>query len=490
MELNVEEWKGLSEEEASDKLLRDSVKMLQDVPVSIAPLACTEDEGLKWEIKDTDKIDVLIPCFNKESSIVSTVTSVLLQTKKPNKIIILLMDLYSQLKRKELESLSPIVQCIDHERMNTSAARNYLATLSDAEWIIYFDGDDSLEPQFIENITKKPCAVCFPKMYHRGENGTLADASTICSMLRDDHPWNAIVQNMTCLIRREIMNELQFDEDIWAGGEDTDFIIQLFKAHKYYMYQCRDTYYIYNRRLVNSTLFYQHQKKMFYKNREWFVNELRKKWGTTRRQTENQLWILENWNELNYKFFERTYCYIKTGIYGENQLITFTLNRKCNQKCSYCFQENMTAKDVSDEEIYANFDKALTWAESYTKGNLIPQIMGGEPTIWSEWLQRKIIERVKNYRTVYVFTNGTHLKESLFWKQFNFFFLVHEYNWYNTTAKDLYMKYNRSDVSINLVIRTGELDRVKDFLKRTEYEESLKYLPYIFFSPCDRKRGK
>ena len=91
MELNVEEWKNLSEEEVDYRLSRDSVKVLQCVLPSIAPLTCTEEEGLKWEIKPTDSIDILIPCFNKESSIKKTVTSALLQKRKPSKIIILLM---------------------------------------------------------------------------------------------------------------------------------------------------------------------------------------------------------------------------------------------------------------------------------------------------------------------------------------------------------------------------------------------------------------
>ena len=496
MELNIEEWKNLSEEDLDYRLSRDGVKMLQDTLPSIAPLTRTEEEGIKWEIKPSDRIDVLIPCFNKESSILNTVTSALMQTKKPNNIIILLMDTYSQLLKQELEDLSPLIQCICHERMNTSAARNYLAAMSKAEWIIFLDADDALDLFFIEKLTSRPCAVCFPKMYYRDINNNLFDATYTCSMLREDHPWNAIIQNFTCLIRREILEDIHFDEDIWAGGEDTDFIIQLFKAYKYYMYQNRETYYIYRRRLteegliIQSKLFYKHQEKMYYKNREWVASELRKAWGVARRQNENQLWLLENWTPENFKFFQRTYCYIKTGVEGENQLITFTLNRKCNQKCSYCFQENMTARDVSDEDIYNNFDKALTWAEKYTRGNLIPQIMGGEPTIWSEELQRKIINRVRNYRTVYLFTNGSRLKESLFWKQFNFFYLVHEYNWEGMSAGTLYKKYNRSDVSINLVIRAGELNKVKDFIATTNYEGSSKYLPYVFFSPCDRQRGK
>lgn len=497
MELNVEEWKNLSEEEVDYRLSRDSVKVLQCVLPSIAPLTCTEEEGLKWEIKPTDSIDILIPCFNKESSIKKTVTSALLQKRKPSKIIILLMDTYSQLLKEELEGLSPLVECICHGRMNTSAARNYLASISKAEWVIFLDADDSLDFYFIEEVTKKPCAVCFPKMYYRDINNNLFDASYTGSMLCEEHPWNAIIQNFTCLIRREILKDIHFDESIWAGGEDTDFIVQLFKKRKYYMYHNRNTYYIYERRLtkeglmVQSKLFYEHQKKMYYKNREWIANEVRKSWGITRRQNEQQLWLLENWTPENYKIYERTYCYIKTGIEKENQLITFTLNRKCNQKCSYCFQENMNAKDISDEEIYANFDKALTWAEKYTKGNLIPQIMGGEPTIWSEELQRKIINRVRDYRTVYLFTNGTRLKESLFWKQFNFFYLVHEYDWFDKTALELYSKYNRGNVSINLVIRTGELNKVKEFIERSKNGEgNSKYLSYIFFSPCDRQRGK
>ena len=70
----------------------------------------------------------------------------------------------------------------------------------------------------------------------------------------------------------------------------------------------------------------------------------------------------------------------------------------------------MNAKDISDEEIYANFDKALTWAEKYTKGNLIPQIMGGEPTIHSNFMT--LVKELKKLPVeINAFTNFSNTNE-------------------------------------------------------------------------------
>ena len=111
----------------------------------------------------------------------------------------------------------------------------------------------------------------------------------------------------------------------------------------------------------------------------------------------------------------------------EKLKITFELDKRCNKKCSYCKQvANKTLK--SDEELFSNFDKALTKFENIFDEYFCVKLMGGEPSIWSDWLTNKIIERLKNYKDVIVYTNGSN-RNSRFFKENNFIMVTHITDW-------------------------------------------------------------
>lgn len=461
---------------------------IQQIPGMIMPYMCTEEEGLKWEIKENDKIDILIPCYGQSKYIITCIKSCLNQTKKPNCIIVLLMDTYSQMIASEIKSLDPsCVHCISSDRMNTSAARNYLASISTAQWIVFLDADDTLQPNFIDVLSQKPCAVAFPSCVNKNINSPDSDRYVNIGHLSTDYSWKAICNNFTCLIRKSVFEELKFKEEYWDGGEDTDLIIRLHQSRKYYMYYTDKTWYNY---IAPND--YSHQSiitrlKMYRYHSKWFAEEMKHSWNCVLRKVEWEYALMQNWTDEMEKNAKSTYVYINTGKrFKEMQAITFVLNRKCNMKCSYCFQDDGRLQDLSDEEIYENFDKALTWAEKKTGDRVLPQIMGGEPTIWSLELQRKILDRLKNYRLVYLNTNGTHLQESLFWKQNNFFIMVHEYIWQNKTPQEIRAKYeDKTNICINIIVRKGELDILRNFISLSPYDKDY---DRIFFSPCDSGR--
>ena len=109
------------------------------------------------------------------------------------------------------------------------------------------------------------------------------------------------------------------------------------------------------------------------------------------------------------------------------QKVSFLLNKKCNANCPYCFQSR---DEVSpdDDTLFKNFDDALTKFEQLTDHNVFPQILGGEPTLFSDYLINKILNRLKDYKCIYIFTNG--LKEkSLWYEQENVVLNHHIINW-------------------------------------------------------------
>lgn len=97
----------------------------------------------------------------------------------------------------------------------------------------------------------------------------------------------------------------------------------------------------------------------------------------------------------------------KEKVGTHKRSITFVLHKKCNLNCKYCPQSDKS-DPLTDDEIFANFDKALTRFENELDEKFNIQIMGGETTLWSDYLQKKILERCKEYKFIHIFTNGAN----------------------------------------------------------------------------------
>ena len=94
--------------------------------------------------------------------------------------------------------------------------------------------------------------------------------------------------------------------------------------------------------------------------------------------------------------------------------LSFFLHKQCNLQCEYCYQLGNEYSPLTDDEIYNNFDIALSMCEKKYK-NIRVQLLGGEPTIWSDYLIEKLLKRLENYRTITIFSNGTN-RDSLWYK--------------------------------------------------------------------------
>lgn len=116
-------------------------------------------------------------------------------------------------------------------------------------------------------------------------------------------------------------------------------------------------------------------------------------------------------------------------VIKQKRTITVVLHKKCNKNCSYCPQTDKY-DPLSDDEIFANFDKVLTKFENEIGDTFILQIMGGETTLWSDYLQNKILERCKNYKNLHIFTNGAN-KECPLYKDDRVVKHLHLLDWKN-----------------------------------------------------------
>lgn len=533
--------------------------------------------GKAWKKKDGEKIAVLIPCYGKADYIKEAVKSCVFQTIVPDEVHVLLMDDKSISLKESLEKISDIVHCHTSERLSAVSARKKLVEFTDAEWIIFLDGDDELDLNFIKETSKHECAVCFPAISVNNELKFHDMYST--------YSLNNIMRlNLTSFMRKEMFLDYSLDEDLTLGGEDIDFILKILEDKKYLAVYEPETFYKWRQnvdgQLTSNPSFIETWIKAVSKHRNFFSDELDnvpsnpdaiigksiannlfvekydnivlmdkkkcdcmksgeelreisdkiKKYigklanesmerdtefiynedeytvfgdvpenafeiarGKTfdvlifRKESDNPLidvnknssFLLRKniYNEIiesgltgvdiDIYLLKKYSCFIFEDFYiddepetgekfinniqlkklipnkisgnveleiltteGPFQKVTFILDKTCNKTCEYCRFSDAT-KDFTDEEIYNNFDKCLTYVEKLCNGRVFPHIMGGEPSIWSDWLTKKVCERLSKYRFNILFTNGTN-RNSLFFKQPNFNFFTHITDWENT----------------------------------------------------------
>lgn len=103
-------------------------------------------------------VDVVIPLYNKKDKVIRCLKSVVLQTKLPNKIIVVddgsedgSTDIVSEFCFSGRDKKG-LIKFVSQENRGVSAARNLGVSLSAARYIAFLDADDYWEPTFLEKM--------------------------------------------------------------------------------------------------------------------------------------------------------------------------------------------------------------------------------------------------------------------------------------------------------------------------------------------------
>ena len=158
----------------------------------------------------------------------------------------------------------------------------------------------------------------------------------------------------------------------------------------------------------------------------------------------------------------------------QKTIVSFVLHKNCNRHCDYCFQEHK--KNISDEQMLENFSKALAYVKEKLGINYRLQILGGEPTLWSDSLQEKICNLLSEYKNVYMFTNGYN-KQSPLYKDKHIKKILHLVNWQEELRND----YNYDEYPI--IVMTEE--DTKDLSLLSNYSGTP-----VFITPCRHENPK
>lgn len=97
--------------------------------------------------------------------------------------------------------------------------------------------------------------------------------------------------------------------------------------------------------------------------------------------------------------------------------LSFIVNNKCNMSCKHCFQHNSYRHDhqlsISDAINFCNF-----FLKIKTYDTIEITLIGGEPTLYTEWLEFKkcinlLVDNGIKFSTVRLFTNGAVINTDL-----------------------------------------------------------------------------
>lgn len=95
---------------------------------------------------------VIVPLYNKEREVESTLRSVLAQTYQPLEIVVI-DDGSTDRSAEIVESLgSPLIRLIRQSNAGECAARNRAMSEARGEWFALLDADDEWKPEFLEEV--------------------------------------------------------------------------------------------------------------------------------------------------------------------------------------------------------------------------------------------------------------------------------------------------------------------------------------------------
>ena len=98
------------------------------------------------------KISVVIPLYNKRTSVIRALNSVLSQTIQPEEIIVVNDGSTDGSEQLVNELNHPLVRLINQPNAGVSAARNRGIKEAKGDWIAFLDADDEWMPEYLETI--------------------------------------------------------------------------------------------------------------------------------------------------------------------------------------------------------------------------------------------------------------------------------------------------------------------------------------------------
>lgn len=201
------------------------------------------------------KISIIIPVLNREDSISRCLHSVMDQNYDNLEIVVVdngssdrTIDIVNNFKKRDQR-----IRLLHAKKLGVSSARNLGLSCSTGDYIMFLDSDDTIAPETIATLLKISVknGYLIVKCNYKIENGNnIRIPSTLSGEFAiDDKFWKIFFSSHKLnqvwgqLIKREIVSDLKFDEEI-TMAEDYLFNYNLYKnVDKIYI--CDKNYYSY-----------------------------------------------------------------------------------------------------------------------------------------------------------------------------------------------------------------------------------------------------
>lgn len=188
-------------------------------------------------------VSIIIPVFNRANLVKRTLQSVLKQTVRPLEVVLVdnnstdsSLDVLQKFKQQHNSSDFKVIVAQELQH-GAAAARNCGARLSSGEWILFFDSDDTMEPDMIE---------CYLAAAHQKNNAEMvlgrADITEFDGATHEKHYYTTdlLVNNIfhasvcpmqRCLTRRNLCERAGWWNPELKTWNDWDFTMRLLLAN-------------------------------------------------------------------------------------------------------------------------------------------------------------------------------------------------------------------------------------------------------------------
>jgi glycosyltransferase involved in cell wall biosynthesis len=165
----------------------------------------------------SDQVTVVIPCFNSRGYVTRAVESVLNQTSKPGKILLVdddsndgTFDLLLQIQRGNLHQNIVIVK--NFHNLGPGLSRNHGWDMSETDWIAFLDADDAWHPRKLEiqiqvlNENPDLTMICTQTKYTDSTEKEIENVENfaLTRLSFQDLLFKNVVPTRSVLLRREI----------------------------------------------------------------------------------------------------------------------------------------------------------------------------------------------------------------------------------------------------------------------------------------------
>lgn len=198
--------------------------------------------ALERDKQRQNTVAVVIPCYNKASTIVRTVRSVLAQTHKPDCIYVVNNNStddfgdQAELAHKEADAAGVSIWITNCPDQGVAHTRNFGISLGHEDYICCLDADDEMHPDFLEKCRRELIWDRRVGIAYTGMEVVHPDGRVATSQWPGEYDFDGVLKGRNqvptcCLFRREAWKRAggfrQRYAPTGAGSEDADFWLRI-----------------------------------------------------------------------------------------------------------------------------------------------------------------------------------------------------------------------------------------------------------------------